>query len=196
MNTKTFATTATFLAFLMLLLTPTSVLATEHTKDVHSFAQNAYAFAQNAYVNSHSIKAETGTRCHQETRYDVCEEYLRNTYTYWHKRNPRMLEHVDLVMRYLPADQWGNSLLIAHCESRGDPQAYNKSGATGLFQIVRSWAMGQRWGRVFHEPDRTWVEAKEWLMNVKNNVQRAAQIFERNGGWGAWSASERCHKVK
>jgi soluble lytic murein transglycosylase-like protein len=45
----------------------------------------------------------------------------------------------DLVSQYFPAWAVDGALNVLWCESRGDPNAYNPSGASGLFQIVGLW---------------------------------------------------------
>jgi hypothetical protein len=46
----------------------------------------------------------------------------------------------SLVAVYFPADQVDRALRVMACESGGDPNAYNPSGASGLMQILASWA--------------------------------------------------------
>lgn len=65
---------------------------------------------------------------------------------------------------------------ILVCESRGDPQARNRSGASGLFQImpVHGWrfeARGWVWGDV---------------MDGDRNIQVAADIHAESG-WRPWT---------
>ena len=45
-----------------------------------------------------------------------------------------------LVAAYFPADQVDRALRVMACESGGDPNAYNPSGASGLMQVLSSWA--------------------------------------------------------
>lgn len=46
----------------------------------------------------------------------------------------------SLVAVYFPADQVDRALRVMACESGGDPNAYNPSGASGLMQVLASWA--------------------------------------------------------
>lgn len=45
-----------------------------------------------------------------------------------------------LVAAYFPADQVDAGLRIMQCESGGNPNAWNPSGASGLMQVLASWA--------------------------------------------------------
>lgn len=46
----------------------------------------------------------------------------------------------SLVAAYFPAEQVDAALRIMACESGGNPNAYNPSGASGLMQVLSSWA--------------------------------------------------------
>ena len=45
-----------------------------------------------------------------------------------------------LVAAYFPPDQVEKALAVMACESGGNPNAHNPSGATGLMQVLASWA--------------------------------------------------------
>ncbi len=126
----------------------------------------------------------------------VCSQWVTNETVFWSQVNPKMLNWLGLVQDAFPSVEWGAALRVAHCESRGNAGAYNRSGATGLFQVVRSWARGQSWGRVFGDPPRSFAQAREWLLDPVHNVRRAGQIFERSGGWHHWRFSRHCHGVR
>lgn len=65
---------------------------------------------------------------------------------------------------------------VLGCESRGDPQARNRSGASGLFQIMMPLHAGM-------------FEAHGWpassVFDGVRNITIAAEIV-RGVGWGAW----------
>lgn len=61
------------------------------------------------------------------------------------------------------------------CESRGDPWAQNRSGATGLFQLMPTHA-----GR-FEAHGWTWADAQDG----DRNIVVAAEI-EAEQGWRPW----------
>lgn len=72
-----------------------------------------------------------------------------------------------LVEAYFPAGwvEWG--LKIIECESRGNPNAYNPSTASGLFQVKTFWLS-----------EITWVTD---LFDPTQNVQAAAYILTNYG---------------
>jgi Transglycosylase SLT domain len=83
------------------------------------------------------------------------------------------------------ANQWRVSpylmLSIARCESGYDPQAYNPSGASGLFQFMPStfWAYASRIGET----------RSYWNPDAAANVAAYAVSI---GGLGNWDASRPC----
>jgi len=78
-----------------------------------------------------------------------------------------------LVSSYFPADQVDRALRIMACESAGDPNAYNRSGASGLFQLMPIWYRGGTPYGPFDpfNPDAN-VAAAAWLWSVQ--------------GWAPW----------
>lgn len=78
----------------------------------------------------------------------------------------------NLVAAYFPADQVDRALRVMACESGGDPNAYNPSGATGLMQVLASWAdnFGYQPADLF-DPD----------INL-----HVASLLWADGGWGHW----------
>jgi hypothetical protein len=69
-----------------------------------------------------------------------------------------------------PEDQLPKLDAVMWCESRCEPRAYNRSGASGLMQVLKSWA-----------PDRD-------LFDPATNLAVALDVWHRQG-WRAWS----CH---
>jgi hypothetical protein len=92
------------------------------------------------------------------------------------------------VSRFFPASRVNEALAIIHCESRGDPDAYNPySGAAGLFQFLPStWAAtAPKAGFEGAEP-----------FNAVANIGTAAWLGQRyedlgQGFWKPWS----CRRV-
>lgn len=70
------------------------------------------------------------------------------------------------------------ALCIVKYESGGNPNAYNPSGASGLFQVMDWWA-----------PAFGYVPSD--LFNPEINVLLAAKIYA-DYGWGAWNAQSKC----
>lgn len=88
-----------------------------------------------------------------------------------------------LVAAYFPAANVGMALRVMGCESRGDPDAYNPSGASGLFQH-----MAQYW------PDRAakagWAGAN--IFDPEANIAVAAWLSGGGSDWSHWRASRGC----
>lgn len=78
-----------------------------------------------------------------------------------------------LVSVYFPADQVNRALCIMEFESHGNPGAYNPSGASGLMQVLASWA-----------DDYGVAPADLFMPEV--NLLIAADLY-RTGGWTHWS---------
>lgn len=77
-----------------------------------------------------------------------------------------------LVAAYFPADQVDRALRVMACESGGDPNAYNPSGATGLMQILASWADNFGYQPAdLYDPD----------INL-----HIASLLWADGGWSHW----------
>ena len=77
-----------------------------------------------------------------------------------------------LVAAYFPADQVDTALRVMACESGGNPNAYNPSGASGLMQVLSSWA------------DNFGVSPDD-LFNPETNIWIASELYY-DGGWGHW----------
>lgn len=77
-----------------------------------------------------------------------------------------------LVAAYFPADQVDRALRVMACESGGNPNAYNPSGASGLMQVLASWA--DNFG---YTPQQ--------LFDPAINLH-VASILYYDGGWGHW----------
>jgi hypothetical protein len=77
------------------------------------------------------------------------------------------------VAAYFPADEVDRALCIMWHESRGDPNAYNPSTATGLMQVLQS----------------TWGDLGD-LWDPEENIRVAAYLWA-DGGWGHWSPWKR-----
>jgi soluble lytic murein transglycosylase-like protein len=78
-----------------------------------------------------------------------------------------------LVAAHWPADQVDRALRIMNCESLGDPYAYNRSGASGLFQLMPIWYQG---GTPYGTFDP---------FNPEMNVAAAAWLWSTSG-WAPW----------
>ena len=78
----------------------------------------------------------------------------------------------SLVAAYFPADQVDRALRIMACESGGNPNAYNRSGASGLMQVLASWA-------------DNFGYAPSQLFDPAVNLH-VASILYYDGGWGHW----------
>lgn len=78
----------------------------------------------------------------------------------------------SLVAAYFPADQIDRALRIMACESGGNPNAYNPSGASGLMQVLASWA--DNFG---YTPSQ--------LFDPDINLYVASLLYQ-DGGWGHW----------
>ena len=79
----------------------------------------------------------------------------------------------SLVAIHFPADQIPTALRIIDCESAGDPNAHNPSGASGLFQVMPFWA-------------DYFGYARSDLFAANLNVEIARKVWDAQG-WGAWS---------
>ena len=77
-----------------------------------------------------------------------------------------------LVAAYFPADQVDRALRVMACESGGNPNAYNPSGASGLMQVLASWA--DNFGY-------TPADLFDPAINL-----HVASILYFDGGWGHW----------
>lgn len=69
------------------------------------------------------------------------------------------------------------ALAVMKCESGGNPNAFNKSGASGLMQVMPFWA------------DSLGIPRKA-LFDPATNLRVAAYVLEVQG-WKAWSAYRR-----
>lgn len=70
-----------------------------------------------------------------------------------------------------------NACRVLMCESGGDPSAQNRSGASGLFQLMPAHA----WR--FEEHGWTWADR----FDGTKNIVVAAELRIASGGWGPWS---------
>jgi len=66
------------------------------------------------------------------------------------------------------ADEWPTVDRLMWCESHCQPKAYNRSGASGLMQIMPMWHAGR-------DP-----------FDPATNLAMAHEVYERQG-WRAWS---------
>ena len=83
-----------------------------------------------------------------------------------------------LVAAYFPAPEVDRALCIMWHESRGDPNAYNASTATGLMQVKSFWA--ESFGYTAAD-----------LFDPAINLQVAAGIQATSTGWGHWAPYNR-----
>jgi hypothetical protein len=90
--------------------------------------------------------------------------------------NGRCVGYEDLLARYSPGWDVVKMSRIMYRESRCNAGAYNRSGATGLLQILKShcgWFAGQGLGGCN-------------LTNPSYNIRAAALLFQ-NGGYNHWA---------
>jgi Transglycosylase SLT domain len=67
-----------------------------------------------------------------------------------------------------PEDEMPTVMRVMRCESNCQPKAYNRSGATGLMQVLKSWA------------------PNDDLFDPATNLTVAKHVHDRQG-WHAWS---------
>lgn len=86
----------------------------------------------------------------------------------------------SLVAVYFQSEDVDRALCLMWYESRGDPNAYNSSGASGLMQVLSGWA------------DDFGV-TKADLFDPATNLWIASEL--RKIGWNQWSPYRRglCH---
>ena len=83
-----------------------------------------------------------------------------------------------VAQHFNSGDVWRVLCLMAH-ESKGDPNAYNSSsGASGLMQVLASWA--DNFGYVPND-----------LFNPSVNLSKARQLRDSSMGWRHWSPYNR-----
>lgn len=88
---------------------------------------------------------------------------------------------IDDMVRDKFVDEFETAHRIMNCESKEDPNAYNKSGASGLFQIIQKWHKDKIAGRD--------------IFNPEINIDVAYQIY-LDSGWSAWKSSKKCWSKK
>lgn len=80
----------------------------------------------------------------------------------------------SIVATYFPESELCTALRIVACESGGNPDARNGSGASGLFQVMPFWA--DHYGYSRHS-----------LFDPMLNTEIAYRIWSEEGGWKHWS---------
>lgn len=71
-----------------------------------------------------------------------------------------------LVTQFFPASEIETAMRVMECESRGDPYAYNRSSASGLFQLVSHWYSGRSEYPAFDPFDPVEnIKAAAWLQS-------------------------------
>ena len=96
--------------------------------------------------------------------------------------NGGVAQWADLVAVYFAPGDVSTALCLIGFESKGDPNAYNpSSGASGLMQVLRSWA--PKFG----------VSSAD-LFDPATNLRISASL-KASGGWRHWSPWNRglCH---
>ena len=79
----------------------------------------------------------------------------------------------SLVTVYFDAADVGTALCLMSLESGGNPDAYNSSGASGLMQVLSSWAS-------------VYGVSRAALFDPATNLRIAADL-KRKYGWSQWS---------
>ncbi|MEI8083172.1 MAG: hypothetical protein WCI74_15145 [Actinomycetes bacterium] len=97
-------------------------------------------------------------------------------------------EVLRLARRYFPADQVGNAMAIAACESgqRSVRGATNSNGTTdwGIFQLNDGGTLQSSLAAIGKPADDKRA-AQVAAMDAATNVRAAAKIYS-SGGWGPW----------
>jgi hypothetical protein len=93
------------------------------------------------------------------------------------KEEPKIVEKtVEELIEELIIEKFGKdsktALRIAKCESGLNPNAYNKSGASGIFQIIPKWHKDKIKGRN--------------IFDKEVNIEVAYEIF-KSSGWNPWT---------
>lgn len=75
-----------------------------------------------------------------------------------------------LVAAYFPAGDIDLVLAVMRCESGGNPNAYNPSGASGLMQVLASWAdnFGYSPGQLFDPAVNLHVSSILWADGISH----------------------------
>lgn len=81
-------------------------------------------------------------------------------------------------------EEWEKALKIFECESGLNPKAINKSNSNGTIDS------GLAQINSVHG-----IRAK-WLKNPSISIRVAKQLYDEQGGWGAWYSSYSCHGIK
>lgn len=97
------------------------------------------------------------------------------TYRTWNV-NAGVEQWRSLVAQYFRAEDVDRALCLMWYESRGDPNAYNSSGASGLMQVMASWAV--KFG-----------VSKDALFDPATNLRIASQLREIS--WNQWNPYKR-----
>lgn len=82
-----------------------------------------------------------------------------------------------LTAIYFGADHVSTALCLMSLESGGNPDAYNSSGASGLMQVLSSWAS-------------VYGVSKAALFDPDTNLRIAADL-QRRYGWSQWNPYNR-----
>jgi soluble lytic murein transglycosylase-like protein len=81
-----------------------------------------------------------------------------------------------LLQKYF-GSAWQQAEVVANCESGMDPNNYNPSGASGLFQILVQAHQDKIAGRNIFDPEV--------------NVEVASELYQEQG-WAPWESSRSC----
>ena len=97
---------------------------------------------------------------------------------------PSMQELVEAEIKDVFGEKAEEALKVARCESKlglykcNDGLNSNGSVDCGIFQVNSIHGV-----------------SRKWLNNYKINILIAKQLYDEQGGWGAWYSSKSCHNL-
>jgi hypothetical protein len=115
------------------------------------------------------------------------------------KRVPAQERILALVSKSFPAQEVGNAMAVAQCESGQSNQvgSTNQNGTTdfGVFQLNDGGSL-QTSLRLVNYPFKTTTEAQNAALREDVNVMAAAALWRNRGGWGPWVCASKLGIVK
>jgi len=112
---------------------------------------------------------------------------------------PSQKRILALVQQNFPADEVGNAMAVAQCES-GQANligSTNQNGTTdfGVFQLNDGGSL-QTSLRLIRHPYKTITDAQNAALTEDVNVRAAAALWRSRGGWGPWVCASKIGVVK